>query len=84
MQLLWFLLIGFVAGWLASQFMKGEDFGILGNTALGVVGAFVGNFVFGLFGIHLGGMIGSIAAASVGAALVLWIAGKVKSKTSEA
>ncbi len=80
MQLLWFLLIGFVAGWLAAQFMKGEDFGVLGNTALGVLGAFVGNWVFGILGVHLGGTIGSIVAAFVGAAMLLWVAGMVKKK----
>ena len=78
MQLLWFLLIGFVAGWLASQVMKGRDFGAFGNTTLGIVGAFLGNWVFGLLGIHLGGTVGALVAASAGAMLVLWLMGLLK------
>ena len=42
MDLLWFLLIGLVAGWLAGKIMKGSGYGIIGDLVLGIVGAFVG------------------------------------------
>jgi uncharacterized membrane protein YeaQ/YmgE (transglycosylase-associated protein family) len=74
-----FLAIGAVAGWLASMLMKGGGSGLLMNIVLGIVGALVGGFVFGLLGISAGGIIGSIATATVGAVLLLFIVGKVKS-----
>ena len=73
-----FLLIGAVAGWLAGRLMKGGGFGLLSNTVIGVVGAMLGGFVFALLGISAGGLIGSIITATVGAALLLFIVGKVK------
>lgn len=75
MQLLWFLLIGFIAGWLASQVIKGRDFGAFGNTALGVVGAYLGNWVFGLLGFRFGGTLGMLIAAFAGAVLLLLLLG---------
>jgi len=41
MNLLWFLIIGAVAGWLAGQIMKGKGFGLIGNLIVGIVGAFM-------------------------------------------
>lgn len=43
-----FLLIGTIAGWLAGLLMHGGGFGLLGNIGVGIVGAFVGGFLFGL------------------------------------
>jgi len=74
-----FLAIGAVAGWLAGTLMKGGGFGLLMNIVVGIVGALIGGFVFGLLGISAGGIIGSIATATVGAILLLFIVGKVKS-----
>lgn len=75
MQLLWFLLIGFIAGWLASQVIKGRDLGAFGNTALGVAGAYLGNWMFGLLGLHFGGVLGTLLAAFSGAVLLLLLLG---------
>ena len=74
-----FLAIGAVAGWLAGTLMKGGGFGLLMNIVVGIVGALIGGFVFGLLGISVGGIIGSIVTATVGAVLLLFIVGKVKS-----
>jgi len=46
-----FLAIGAIAGWLAGNLMKGDGFGLLGNIVVGVIGAVVGGWVFGLLGI---------------------------------
>ena len=51
MDFVWFILIGFAAGWLAGKLMKGSGFGILGDIVVGVVGALLGGFIFGLLGI---------------------------------
>ncbi len=78
MNLLFFLLVGLVAGWLAGQIMKGRGFGLVGNLIVGVIGAFVGGFIFDALGIAAYGLIGSLIAALVGALVLLWIVGLVK------
>ncbi|RIK72891.1 GlsB/YeaQ/YmgE family stress response membrane protein, partial [candidate division KSB1 bacterium] len=45
-SLLWFLLIGLAAGWLAGTIMKGSGFGLIGNLVVGVIGALLGGFIF--------------------------------------
>ncbi len=78
MDLLWFLLIGALIGWLAGVIMKGRGFGLLGNIAVGVVGSFLGGFLFRLLGVTWGGLLGSIGTALVGALLLVWIAGLIR------
>ena len=70
-SLIWFLLIGLIAGWLAGQVMKGGGFGIIGDMIVGVIGAFIGGWVFGLLGISAGGLIGSLITAFVGAVILI-------------
>ncbi|MEJ2496553.1 MAG: GlsB/YeaQ/YmgE family stress response membrane protein [Sulfurovaceae bacterium] len=64
-----FLAIGAIAGWLAGQIMKGGGFGLLGNIIIGIVGSFVGGFLFGRF--ISGGLIGTIVTATLGAVVLL-------------
>jgi uncharacterized membrane protein YeaQ/YmgE (transglycosylase-associated protein family) len=80
MHLIYFLIIGLAAGWLAGQIMKGKGFGLLGNLLLGCIGAFVGGFVFDVLGIYTRGTIGSIIAALAGALLLLWGINLLKKK----
>jgi uncharacterized membrane protein YeaQ/YmgE (transglycosylase-associated protein family) len=77
-QLLWsilsWLVIGLVAGFLASVIVNKRGEGILMDLVLGLVGAFVGGFIFRLLGIHSNGSILiSIGIATLGAILILWI-----------
>lgn len=72
-NLILFLLVGLVAGWLAGKIMKGSGFGLVGDLVFGVIGAFVGAWLFGLLGISAGGVLGLLAAAVVGALLVLYV-----------
>ena len=51
MELVYFLLIGAAAGWIAGQIMKGGGFGVLINIILGIVGAFVGGWLLGELGV---------------------------------
>ena len=78
MDLLWFLIIGAVAGWLAGKLMKGQGFGVVVNIILGCIGAVVGGYVFGLFGISSDSLIGSLITALVGAVIILLIVGLIK------
>lgn len=71
-DLMIFLAIGAVAGWLAGTLMKGGGFGLLGNIIVGIIGAVVGGFVFGLLGIAAGGLVGSIITATVGAVILIF------------
>ncbi len=72
------LIIGALAGFLAGKLTKGEGFGLLWNIVLGIVGAFVAKFIFGALGVGGGGLLWDIISATLGAILVLFIAGKVK------
>ena len=79
MSLLYFILIGAVAGWLAGQIMKGGGFGLLVNIILGIIGGAVGGWLFGQLGISAGGgLSGSLITATVGAVAVLFVAGVFK------
>ena len=71
--LIWFLLIGLIAGWLAGQFMRGGGYGIIGDMIVGVIGAVLGGWLFGLLGINAGGLIGSIIVAFIGAVILIAI-----------
>jgi uncharacterized membrane protein YeaQ/YmgE (transglycosylase-associated protein family) len=74
MDILWFILIGLVAGWLAGQLVKGGGFGIVGDLVLGIVGAVLGGFIFRLFGLTgNGGLIGSLVVATLGAVILLYL-----------
>jgi uncharacterized membrane protein YeaQ/YmgE (transglycosylase-associated protein family) len=74
MHLLYFILLGAAAGWLAGLIMKGKGFGIIVNIVLGIVGALVGGWLFDLLGIYTGaGLIGSLITATVGAIVVIAI-----------
>ena len=78
MSLLWFLLIGLLAGWLAGQIMKGGGYGMVGDLVVGVVGALVGGSLFGALGISAGGLLGSLITATVGAVVLIWLLRLVK------
>lgn len=73
MYLVWFLLVGLIAGWLAGKLMKGSGFGVLGDIVIGVIGAFIGGFLFRLVGIYAGGLIGGVIVATIGAVVLLYV-----------
>ena len=68
-----FILIGILAGFVAGKLMRGGGFGILVNLVVGIIGAVLGGWVFGLLGISTTGVIGSLITATVGAIILLWI-----------
>jgi uncharacterized membrane protein YeaQ/YmgE (transglycosylase-associated protein family) len=76
------LLIGVLAGWLGGLIMRGGGFGLWGNLLVGVIGAFLGGFVFDILGISTTGMVGSLITAVAGAVLLLFLVGLVKKKQS--
>ena len=70
-SLIWFLLIGLAAGWLASLVMKGARQSLLAYLVIGVIGALLGGWLFGLVGISAGGLVGSLITAFVGAVVLI-------------
>jgi len=70
-SLLWFLLIGLIAGWLAGRVMRGGGYGVVGDMIVGVIGALLGGWLFGMLGISAGGLIGAIITAFVGAIILI-------------
>jgi uncharacterized membrane protein YeaQ/YmgE (transglycosylase-associated protein family) len=76
--LLWFLLVGLFAGWLASRIMKGPELSLPGNLVLGVVGALIGGFVMGVVGLQATGTIGALVTATLGAVLLIWGVGALR------
>ena len=77
-DLIIFLVMGAVAGWLAGVIMKGGGYGLVGDIIVGVIGSLIGGWLFGLLGIAAGGLIGSIVAAVVGAIILIAILRLIK------
>lgn len=73
MEILWFLLIGALIGWLAGQLTKGSGFGLLGNIVVGILGSMLGGVVAPLLGIASESTLGSLLIALFGAVLLLFL-----------
>lgn len=72
--LIGWLLIGLLAGWLAGKIARGRGFGCITDIVLGIVGSFIGGWVFVKLGIFGGGFWYSLAAATLGAVILVSIA----------
>ncbi|MCA0235518.1 MAG: GlsB/YeaQ/YmgE family stress response membrane protein [Bacteroidetes bacterium] len=78
--LIYTLIIGALAGWLAGFIRQGYGFGLLGNIVIGILGAFVGSWLFRQLGISIGsGVVNSIITAVIGALVLLFLIGLVRS-----
>jgi uncharacterized membrane protein YeaQ/YmgE (transglycosylase-associated protein family) len=78
MEFLWFILIGLAAGWLAGQIMKGSGYGLIGDLIIGVIGALLGGWLFGLAGIAAAGLIGQLVVATIGAIVLILLLRVIK------
>jgi uncharacterized membrane protein YeaQ/YmgE (transglycosylase-associated protein family) len=67
------VLIGLIAGWLGGKITRGKGFGLIADIFLGLVGAVVGGWIFGKLGVEFYGFVGSLAAATVGAIVLVAI-----------
>jgi uncharacterized membrane protein YeaQ/YmgE (transglycosylase-associated protein family) len=74
--LVW-IIVGLVAGFLASQFVKGGGYGVIGDIVVGLIGAVIGGFLLGFFVQGPVGLLGTIVVAFIGAVILLLIARKV-------
>ena len=73
-DLVWTLIIGGIAGWLAGTLIKGAGFGILADIVIGVIGG----FLFGLIGLAAYGLLGQLLVATIGAMILVWIVRQLK------
>lgn len=74
MQVLWWILVGLIAGWLTGKIMKGAGYGFFVDIILGIVGAVVGGFIAKALGISpSGGLIYTILIAIAGAVIVVFL-----------
>jgi len=78
MSLLWEILIGIVAGWLAGQIVKGRGMGVIVDLVVGIIGALLGGWIFGLIGLAAYGLIGQLVVATAGAVILLLIVRAIK------
>jgi uncharacterized membrane protein YeaQ/YmgE (transglycosylase-associated protein family) len=82
MNIVLFLLIGLIAGALAGRVVSGHGYGVLGDIVVGVIGAFLGGWIFTTFlGVGGGGFLMSLLVAFVGAIVLLWLIRLVAPRT---
>jgi uncharacterized membrane protein YeaQ/YmgE (transglycosylase-associated protein family) len=75
-----FLIIGLLAGWIAEKVMK-RSHGLVTNLIVGVIGAYLGAFLFSLVGLQTaGGFIGALIVAVIGAVVLLAIVGWIRGR----
>ena len=67
------ILVGLVAGFLASHLVSGHGYGLIGDIVAGIVGALLGNWLAGMVGLAASGLLTEVIVAFIGAAIVLAI-----------
>lgn len=71
MFIIWWIIVGLIAGFITGKLMKGSGFGALGDIVVGIVGAIIGGFIMRALGFAgQGGLIYSIVVAVIGAVLL--------------
>jgi uncharacterized membrane protein YeaQ/YmgE (transglycosylase-associated protein family) len=79
MFILWWIIVGLIAGWITGKIMKGSGYGTLMDIVVGIVGAIIGGFIMRLLGgTGEGGMIYTIVIAVIGACLLTWVIHLIK------
>lgn len=85
MDLLTWLIVGLIAGVLASLVMGGTGYGLIGDIIIGIVGAFVGGWLFTKLGVTtpFGGLAGVIFVAFIGAVVLLFLLRLIRRSTTK-
>jgi uncharacterized membrane protein YeaQ/YmgE (transglycosylase-associated protein family) len=79
MYLLWWIIVGLIAGWATGKIMKGGGYGTLMDIVIGIAGAIIGGFVMRLAGFSSqGGLIYTILVAILGGVILTWIVRQLK------
>lgn len=75
-----FLIVGLIAGWVAEKIMK-RDQGLLTNLIVGVIGAYLGAFLFRMLGLASSGFLGALVVAIIGSVVLLAIVGAIRGRS---
>jgi uncharacterized membrane protein YeaQ/YmgE (transglycosylase-associated protein family) len=74
MFILWWIIVGLIAGWITGKLMKGSGYGAIMDIVVGIIGAIIGGFIMRTLGFAgSGGMIYTIVVAVFGAVILTWI-----------
>jgi uncharacterized membrane protein YeaQ/YmgE (transglycosylase-associated protein family) len=80
-SLLVIVAVGVIAGWLAGQIVRGTGFGLVADLCIGIIGAFIGNWLLPQLHVQLGaGIVAAIIQATIGAVLLLVVLKLVKGR----
>jgi uncharacterized membrane protein YeaQ/YmgE (transglycosylase-associated protein family) len=71
--LIWWIIVGLIAGWATGRIMKGSGYGPIMDIVLGIIGGVIGGWIMGMLGFGAGGLIWSIVVAIIGAVILVWI-----------
>lgn len=80
MNIILYLLLGAVAGWLAGQIVRGGGFGLLWNIIIGIIGGFIGGWLMSLLNIQKAGLLWELIVAVIGAIVLLFVVSLFKKK----
>lgn len=69
--IIWWIVVGLIAGWAAGRIMKGGGYGMIADIVLGILGGILGGWVIGKLGYGGGGMVWSILVAILGAVILI-------------
>src|SRR5215472_10781842 len=69
--LIWWLVVGLIAGVLASMVMRSGGYGIVGDIIVGLIGALIGGFLMSLLGLGGGGFVWTVILAFIGACILI-------------
>jgi uncharacterized membrane protein YeaQ/YmgE (transglycosylase-associated protein family) len=78
MWLIWTIVIGILAGWLAGKIVKGQGMGVLVDLLVGIAGSVLGGWIFGILGLAAFGLIGRLVMSVVGAVVLLLLVRALK------
>lgn len=78
MWLIWTIVIGILAGFLAGKVVKGHGMGVLVDLVVGIVGSVLGGWIFDIIGLAAYGLIGRLVVAFVGAVILLLLVRALK------
>lgn len=74
MFIIWWIIVGLIAGWATGKIMKGSGYGALMDIVIGIIGAIIGGFIMRSLGFAgQGGIIYTILVAILGAIILTWI-----------
>ena len=71
MAIVWWLIVGLIAGFLASVVMRGGGYGVVGDIVVGLIGALIGGFLASLVGLGASGFVGTVIVAFIGACILI-------------